>query len=74
MSVQIIMDRNGDTRHEFDLSDAMAIALAEERFKELTCRGFRAVALGKSDSPGNLIRDFDQNVEETLFIPQLQGG
>jgi hypothetical protein len=73
MSVQIIMDRNGDTRHEFDLSDAMAIALAEERFKELTGRGFRAVALGKS-SPGKLIRDFDQNVEETLFIPQLQGG
>jgi hypothetical protein len=74
MSVQIIMDRNGDTRHEFDLSDAMAIALAEERFKKLTGRGFRAVALGKSGSPGKLIRDFDQNVEETLFIPQLQGG
>ena len=46
MGVQIVMDRNGDTRHEFDASDATAIALAEERFKELTGRGFRAVALG----------------------------
>ena len=74
MGVQIVMDRNGDTRHTFDVSDATAIALAEKRFKELTGLGFRAVALGKNGGPGKLIRDFDQNVEETLFIPQLQGG
>jgi hypothetical protein len=74
MGVQIVMDRNGDTRHEFDVSDAEAIALAQERFKELTARGFRAVALGKHGGPGKLIRTFDAKVEETLFIPQLQGG
>jgi hypothetical protein len=74
MGVQIVMDRNGDTRHTFDVSDATAIALAEEHFKELTGRGFRAVALGKNGAPGALIRTFDPTVEETLFIPQLQGG
>jgi hypothetical protein len=73
MGIQIVMDRNGDTRHAFDVSDATAIALAEERFKELTGRGFTAVALGK-DGSGKLIRTFDRTVEETLFIPQLQGG
>jgi hypothetical protein len=73
MGVQIVMDRNGDTRHAFDVSDATAVALAEERFEELTGRGFTAVALGK-DGNGELIRTFDANVEETLFIPQLQGG
>ncbi len=74
MGVQIIMDRNGDTRHEFDASDATAVALAEERFKKLTGKGFRAVAPGKDGSPGELMREFDPNVEQTLFIPQLQGG
>jgi hypothetical protein len=74
MGVQIVMDRNGDTRHTFDVSDATAIALAEGRFKELTGRGSRAVALGKNGGPGELIRTFDAAVEETLFIPQLQGG
>jgi hypothetical protein len=74
MGVQIVMDRNGDTRHQFDLSDAAGIAVAEDRFKELTKRGFRAVALGKEGEPGKLICAFDANVEETLFIPQLQGG
>ena len=74
MSVQIIMDRNGDTRHEFDVADSMAVALAEERFRKLTGKGFRAVALGKDGSPGQLIGKFDPKVEQTLFIPQLQGG
>ena len=75
MGVQIVMDRNGDTRHEFDVSDATAIALAEQRFEELTGLGFRgAVALGKDGSPGELIRTFYPKVEQALFIPQLQGG
>jgi hypothetical protein len=68
------LDRNGDTRHAFDVFDATAIAASEERFKELTGRGFSAVALGKDGEPGKLIRAFDPNVAETLVIPQLLGG
>jgi hypothetical protein len=68
------MDRSGDTRHEFDVTDARAVALAERRFKELTGKGFRAVALAKEGGPGKLVGRFDPQVEETLFIPQLQGG
>ncbi len=74
MAVQIVMDRTGDTRHEFDATDARAVSLAEKRFKELTGRGFRAVALGKGGAPGKVIGRFDPEVERTLFIPQLQGG
>lgn len=74
MSVQIVMDHTGDTRHEFDARDAKALARAEERFRELTGKGFRAVALGKDGGAGQLMKTFDPNVEETLFIPQLQGG
>jgi hypothetical protein len=74
MGVQIVMDRTGDTRHEFDKTDAEALARAERRFQELTGKGFRAVALGKDGSPGALMRNFDPNVEQSLFIPQLQGG
>jgi hypothetical protein len=74
MAVQIVMDRTGDTRHEFDATDAKAVALAEKRFRELTGRGFRAVALGEGGNPGKVIGRFDPQVERTLFIPQLQGG
>jgi hypothetical protein len=74
MNVQIVMDRSGDTRHEFDATDADAVARAEERFQDLTGKGFRAVALGKGGEQGELMRKFDPTVERTLFIPQLQGG
>jgi len=72
--VQIIMNRFGDTRHEFDVTDAQAVALAEERFRRLTGSGFRAAALSGDGGPGQLLGKFDQDVEQTLFIPQLQGG
>ena len=49
-------------------------AAAEKRFKELTGKGFRAVALAKDGGPGSLQNRFDPQVEQTLFIPQLQGG
>jgi hypothetical protein len=71
---KIVMDSNGDTRHEFDPSDLSSLATAEARFQELTGKGFRAVALGKNGAPGELIRKFDPRTEQTLFMPQLQGG
>jgi hypothetical protein len=72
--VQIVMNHHGDTRYEFDAADLQAVALAEERFRQLTGSGFRAAALSGDGSPGRLIRSFDPQVEQTLFIPQLKGG
>jgi hypothetical protein len=74
MHLQIVMDSNGDTRHEFDPKDLSSLATAEARFQELTGKGFRAVALGKDGAPGELMRTFDPRAAQTLFMPQLQGG
>jgi hypothetical protein len=74
MHVHIVMDHHGDTRHEFDPANVEAVAGAELRFRELTGKGFRAVALGRGGEPGRLLEDFDKQAEQTLFIPQLQGG
>jgi hypothetical protein len=73
MAMQIVMDKTGDTRHEFDAADATALADAERRFKELTGAGFTAAArTGNGQSV--LLRKFDPNAEETVFFPRLQGG
>ena len=42
MSVQIVMDHTGDTRHRFDAADCAAVEEARERFLELTNAGFTA--------------------------------
>jgi hypothetical protein len=73
MATQIVMDHTGDTRHQFDPTDASAVAEAEKRFKKLTGAGFTAAKRldgGKSE----VIRSFEPTAEETLFIPRLQGG
>lgn len=74
MPVQVIMDRYGDSRHFFETDDRQSMYQAEARFKELTRKGFIAVAPGKSGEPGHLLSGFDAQAEETLFIPPLQGG
>jgi hypothetical protein len=73
MPSQIVMDATGDTRHHFDMNDGAAVAEAERRFEELTEAGFIA-AKRTGAGASELIRRFDANVEETLFIPRLVGG
>jgi hypothetical protein len=73
MSVQIVMDYRGDTRHYFDANDTRALAKAEERFKKLTERGFTAAV---RTGPGEVTKatSFNPAAEETLFFPRLVGG
>ena len=73
MAIQIVMDNKGDSRHFFDREDPQSLALAEERYRELTGRGFTAAV---RTGPGQVARvqSFDPTAEETLFFPRLVGG
>ena len=73
MATQIIMDHNGDTRHNFDAKDVKALLEAERRFKALTGAGFIAATRAASGEPV-VRRTFDPTIEETLFFPRLVGG
>jgi hypothetical protein len=73
MAIQIVMDHNGDSRHEFDANDAQALLEAEERFKQLTGAGFTAATKNRSGE-ASVNRKFDPTAEETLFFPRLVGG
>ena len=72
-STPVVVDRSGDTRHQFDPDDADAVAEAERRFVELTEAGFIA-AKRTGNGTSELIRQFDPAVRETVFIPRLIGG
>jgi hypothetical protein len=73
MPIQIVMDRTGDTRHAFDAGDRAAIDEARARFSELTEAGYiAAVRTGLGEQ--RIVRAFDPDAQETLFIPRLVGG
>ena len=73
MAKQIVMDTTGDTRHEFDPSDATAVAEASIRFKQLTGAGYTA-AVRRGVGASELVRNFDPTADETVFFPRLRGG
>ena len=73
MATQIVMDHNGDTRHDFDANDANALLEAEERFRELMRLRYTA-AIRKASREPEVTRTFDPMAEETLFFPRLVGG
>ena len=73
MATQIIMDLNGDTRHNFDTKDAKALLKAERRFKALTGAGFTAATRTASGDPV-VLRTVGPTAEETLFFTRLVGG
>ena len=73
MAIQIVMDRTGDSRHEFDAEDIKAVAAAERRFNELMLAGFTAASRTASGDT-MVTRAFDPAAEETVFYPRLVGG
>jgi hypothetical protein len=73
MATQIVMDHTGDRRHQFDPTDAVAVAKAERRFRELTEAGFVA-AERTSRGESRRIKSFNSAADETLFFPRLVGG
>ena len=74
MPIQIVMDRSGDTRHQFELTDPIALNDAKDRFDDLMRQGYRAVALNRDGGSGRMLDGFDSTAERTLFIPHLKGG
>jgi len=73
MHAQIVMDANGDTRHQFDATDIVSVMKARKRFEALIKSGYIA-AKRTGDGKSELVREFDRTVRETLFLPRLVGG
>jgi hypothetical protein len=73
MHIQIVMDRTGDTRHQFDPNDELEVAEGRKRFQELTDAGYTA-AKRTGNGTSELLRQFDPTAHETLFFPRLIGG
>ncbi len=72
------MNRHGDSRHEFDTTNAQAIDDAMTKFAELTGPKRRMLAYvpGPNGKDGKVIRSLDREnlPESVVFSPQLIGG
>lgn len=67
-----VMDPTGHSTIPVDMADKTSLAEAEQRFRELTGRGFTA-AKEAPDGKHDVIHEFDPDAN-LLFFPALQSG
>ena len=74
MHIQKIMDITGHSEVAFDPKNVVSVEEAMARFKELTeGKKYRAAKLNPNGEH-EVIKEFDPNIEQTLFMPPLMGG
>jgi hypothetical protein len=69
-----IIDENGDTRLQWNRSDAAQIAAARDRFAALKARGFLAYKVEAGGAQGEVLQDFDANEQRIIMVPPMIGG
>ena len=74
MAKHFVMDHTGHTTIEFDPSNTVELAEAMERFDQIVKNGGRAATRQAGQSDYTAIKQFSQSQDETLFVPQYQGG
>jgi hypothetical protein len=68
-----VMDKTGDTKHEWDPSKPAEVEVAREVFTTYKAQGFAAAHIAPYIG-WEIIHEFDPAAGEILFIPQMAGG
>lgn len=69
------MNESGDTRITWDKNNPAEVEHARTSFNHLTReKNFRAFRVGRGDSQGARVDQFDPDAERLVFVPQYQGG
>ena len=70
-----VLDREGDTRITWDAENEDEVNAARTMFESLKKKGFSAYSVkGKKGEKGELIREFDPELEMIIMSPQMVGG
>lgn len=74
LPVHKIMDHTGHTTIAFNPANTVDLKEAMERFERLTKAGHAAATRQAGETDYKLAKAFDPTADETLFVPQMQGG
>jgi hypothetical protein len=69
-----IMDHTGHSTLDFDKLDPAALKSAQDKFDELISSGHRAATRDSGGTDYQVVKNFDELKDESLFVPQMKGG
>lgn len=75
MSEMAVMNREGDTKVEWDRSNANEVEAARRSFDDLVGqKRYAAFKMGPGAKRGEQIRTFDPDAERIVLVPPMRGG
>lgn len=70
-----VLDRTGDSRHSYDLSDPESTAAARRVFEDVVAKGHSVFNVKPgSNETTQRVTDFEKLSEESIAVPRIIGG
>ena len=69
-----ILSNNGDDRYSWDRRFLDQVHEARDMFYSMRKKGYAAYLPSRGGKKGQLITEFDAEVEEVIFVGAVQGG
>ena len=74
MGEMAIMDRTGDTKVMWDMSNKDEVKVAEDTFNKLKKKNYLAYSVKKNGEKDEVIHKFDPKAEKIIMSPPVVGG
>lgn len=68
------MNETGDTKIMWDSDNKDEVENARDTFNKLKKKGYTAYTVKKKGERGEIMKEFDPNVERIVMVPMLGGG
>jgi hypothetical protein len=68
------MDKTGDSKFMWDPKNKDEVAAAKAQFDALKKKGYIAFTVDKKGDKGEIIREFDPELEKIIMTPPIAGG
>ena len=69
-----VMGAEGDIKTIWNKNNTEEVENARETFDKMKKKGFIAYKVTGEGGKGEVLHEFDPNVEKMILIPQMQGG
>jgi len=64
----------GDTKLIWDKDNNTEVKAAKDMFKTLREKNFKAFAVKRSGEKGEILDEFDPDIEKIIMVPPMMGG
>jgi hypothetical protein len=69
-----VMGIEGDTKLIWDSDNEIEVETARDTFNKLTKKGFKAFAVRKKGEQGEMVTEFDPDMEKIILAAPISGG